>query len=59
MVLLVVEEHLSRRIMETIAEAADLETEPGSGIAFQIAIEDAIGLERQIEQLSRKIEDQI
>ena len=58
MVLLVVEEHLSRKIMEDIAAAADLE-EPGSGIAFQIAIEDAIGLERQIEQISRKIEDQI
>ena len=59
MVLLVVEEHLSREIMERIAEAANLETETGCGIVFQIAIEDAIGLGRQIEQLSKKIEDQI
>ncbi|MCL4767602.1 MAG: P-II family nitrogen regulator [Hyphomicrobiaceae bacterium] len=59
MVLFVVEEHLSREIMERIAEAGGFETEPGSGIAFQIAIEDAIGLESQMQQLSRKIEDQI
>lgn|SRR5690554_4701106 len=59
MVLFVVEEHLSRGIMEKISEAAGFETEPGTGIAFQIAIEDAIGLQRQIEQLSKKIEDQI
>ena len=59
MVLFVVEQHLSRRILEKVAEAASLETEPGSGIAFQIAIEDAIGLKTQIEQLSKKIEDHI
>ncbi len=59
MVLFVVEEHLSREIMEKIAEAGGFETEPGSGIAFQIAIEDAIGLKSQIELLSKKIEDHI
>lgn len=59
MVLFVVEEHLSRQIMERIADVAGFETEPGSGIAFQIAIEDAIGLQSQIELLSKRIEDQI
>lgn len=59
MVLFVVEAHLSREIMEKISEAAGFETQPGTGIAFQIAIEDAIGLQSQIEQLSKKIEDQI
>jgi len=59
MVLLVVEEHLSREIMERIAEVGGFETEPGSGITFQIDIEDAIGLRSQIEQLSKKIEGQI
>jgi hypothetical protein len=37
--LLVVEEHLSRSILESIARAGRFDSEPGSGIAFQIPIE--------------------
>lgn len=58
-VILVVEEHLSRRILEAIAAAGDFDGEPGSGIAFQVAIEDAIGLSTQIPELSKKIGDEI
>lgn len=58
-VLLVVEEHLSRNILEAVAEAAGFEAEPGSGIAVQVSIEDAIGLSSQIRELSKKVGDEL
>ena len=56
---LLVEEHLSRHILETIADVGGFEAEPGTGIAFQIDIEDAIGLGTQMETIEKEIEDQI
>lgn len=58
-ILLLVEEHLSRDILESIAEHGRFEDEPGSGMAFQIDIEDAVGLGSQIETIVREIEDEI
>lgn len=58
-VFIVAEEHMSRRILETIAEAGHFDGEPGSGIAFQVDIEDAIGLTTQIEALSQRIGEEI
>ncbi|MHC5063802.1 MAG: P-II family nitrogen regulator [Planctomycetota bacterium] len=58
-VLLLVEEHLSRHILEEICTAGKFEEEPGTGVAFQIDIEDAIGLKSQIETIEKEIEDQI
>jgi len=58
-VLLLVEEHLSRHILEEIARVGEFDKEPGSGVAFQIDIEDAVGLRSQIETIEKEIEDQI
>ena len=58
-VLLLVEGHLSRSILETIAEAAGFDETPGTGIAFQIDIEDAVGLSSQIATISSEIEEKI
>lgn len=58
-VLFLVEEHLSRRILEAIAHEGKFDEEKGSGVAFQIDIEDAVGLSSQIEDIQREIEDQI
>jgi hypothetical protein len=58
-VLFIVEAHLSRQILETVAEAGNFNDEPGAGIAIQIDIEDAIGLSSQIEEIQREIEDMI
>ena len=58
-VVLVVEEHLSRSILEGIAAAAGFDAEPGSGIAMQIAIEDAVGLSSQIRELAKKVGEEI
>ena len=59
MVLLLVEEHLSRDILEHVAKACHFDDSPGSGIAFQLDIEDAVGLTSQISTISSEIEDQI
>ena len=58
-VLLLVEEHLSRAILETISEAAEFNKRPGSGIAFQIDVEDAVGIDHQIRKLSDVVKEEI
>ncbi|MES9832239.1 MAG: P-II family nitrogen regulator [Candidatus Thiodiazotropha sp. LLP2] len=57
--LLLVEEHLSRPILEKIAEAGEFDNQPGNGIAFQIDIEDAVGVSHQIASLSQVIEEEL
>jgi hypothetical protein len=58
-VLLVVEQHLSRHILEEIGREASFDDEPGSGIAFQIDIEDVVGLGSQLKTIEREIEDEL
>jgi nitrogen regulatory protein PII len=58
-IFLLVEEHLSRDILECIAEAGAFEEKPGSGVAFQIDIEDTVGLTSQIETIGREIAEEI
>lgn len=59
MILFLVEEHLSRKILECIAETAGFEEKPGSGVAFQVDVEDAIGLSGQISTLIEEVEDEL
>lgn len=60
MVFMVVEEHLSRTILEAIAEAGDFaDGEDGQGIALQIDIEDVIGVTNQIESLTKVVEEKL
>ena len=59
MVLFLVEQHLSRQILETIAEEGRFDDEVGSGIAFQLDIEDAVGLGTQLPVIQHEIEDQL
>ncbi len=54
-----VEEHLSRKILETIAEAGKFDPKPGAGIAFQIDVDDAIGVAHQIRKLSATVEEEL
>jgi len=58
-VLFLVAEHLARDILEAIAEAGHFDEEPGSGIAFQIEIEDAVGLKTQLGTLFQEIEEEL
>jgi len=57
--LLLVEEHLSRRILEHISEVGEFDAKPGTGIAIQIDVEDATGVLRQAEELTDVVEDQL
>ncbi|NOT85009.1 MAG: P-II family nitrogen regulator [Methylococcaceae bacterium] len=57
--LFLVEEHLSRHILEEIAKAAEFDAKPGTGIAFKIDVEDAIGLTHQVQKLTQELEDKV
>jgi len=56
-VLLLVEEHLSRHILEEINQAGKLDDEPGTGIACQIDVEDAVGIVHQAKKISTDVEE--
>lgn len=56
-VLFLVEEHLSRHILEEIGRVGEFDVKPGTGIAVQIDIEDAIGVQHQIKKLTDSLED--
>jgi len=57
--LLLVEEHLSREILERIGEVGEFDKEPGTGLAVQLTVEDAIGIMHQAEHLKDIVEDQL
>ena len=58
-ILFLVEEHLCRDILETIAEVGEFDANPGSGIAFVIDVEDAVGVSHQVSKLSGLIEEEL
>ena len=57
--LLVVEEHLSRHILETICEVGRFETESGAGIAMQVDLEDVVGIAHQAQTLADRVEEEL
>jgi hypothetical protein len=57
--LFVVEEHLSRKILERISSIAGFDEDPGKGIAIQLNVEDAVGVVHQVERLKGKIEEEL
>mgnify|MGYP000595390834 CR=1 FL=1 len=57
--LFLVEEHLSRHILEKIGEVGEFDTDIGTGIAIQIDVEDAIGVAHQVEKLVGIVEDEL
>jgi nitrogen regulatory protein PII len=59
MVMFLVEEHMSRKILEQIARVGEFDEKPGTGIAFQIDVEDAVGVIHQVQQLASAVEEEI
>jgi nitrogen regulatory protein PII len=59
MLMFLVEEHLCRSILEKIAEVGKFDEGTGTGIAFQIDVEDALGVMHQVEKLSHVVEDEL
>ena len=55
--LFLVEEHLSRHILETICDVGKLDDTDGTGIALQIDVEDAVGVAHQVKELVDRVED--
>ena len=58
MLLLLVEEHRARPILETVGEAGKFDTSPGTGIAFQVDVEDAVGVAHQIESITPSLDEE-
>ncbi|MCF8480624.1 MAG: P-II family nitrogen regulator [Rhodospirillum sp.] len=59
LILTVVEQHLAKGILETMAKVGSFEEKPGSGVAFMLDVEDAVGLASQIGTISTEIKDEI
>jgi nitrogen regulatory protein PII len=56
MVLLLVEEHRARHILETVGEAGQFDSSPGTGIAFQVDVEDAVGVAHQVKSITPSLD---
>ena len=59
MVMFLVADIRARHILERISDAANFDTEDGSGIAFQIDVEDAVGLASQLAAIREEVEQEI
>lgn len=59
MLMFLVEEHSSRRILERIGEVGEFDSRPGTGIAFQLDVEDAVGVAQQVQKLGPMVEEQL
>ncbi len=57
--LFVVEQHLCRHILETIDKKGKFDETTGTGIAFSLDIDDVVGVQHQVSELYKKIEDEI
>jgi nitrogen regulatory protein PII len=58
-VMFLVEEHLSRHILETVCEVGQFDANPGTGIAFQLDVEDAVGVRHQVQELVERVEEEL
>ena len=56
-VLMLVEQHLSRHMLEHIGEVGEFDAKPGTGIAVIVDVEDAVGVIHQAEELGEIVED--
>ena len=49
----------ARKILETICSAGNFDEEQGAGLAFQIDIEDAVGLNTQLPKIMEEIAGEV
>jgi len=57
--LFIVAESRAREILEAINVAARMDEDPGAGVAFQLDIEDAVGMRTQLPALLHEIEEEV
>jgi nitrogen regulatory protein P-II 1 len=53
-IMLIIEEHLVIKILDTIKEAGEFH-KPGTGIAFVVPIDHVVGLESQMERFKEEV----
>ncbi|MCB1859016.1 MAG: P-II family nitrogen regulator [Gammaproteobacteria bacterium] len=58
LILFLVEEHMCRSIMDTLVVVGQMK-DKHTGIAFQLDVEDAVGISRQISELVPLIDEKI
>ncbi len=58
-VMFLVVETRARDILERIRDAGNFETEHGAGIAFQVDIEDVVGLTSQLPTIREELEHEV
>lgn len=57
--ILLVEQHLSRHILEQIGDVGEFDDKPGTGIAVLIDVEDAVGVMHQAKELEDLVEENL
>ena len=57
--MLLVEQHVSRHILERIGEVGEFDEKPGTGIAVVLDVEDAVGVLHQAEELGEIVEENL
>ncbi len=57
--LLLVEEHLARTILETIAAVGHFDDTPGTGLVLQLDVEDVLGVRHHIASLAKTMQDEL
>lgn len=57
LLIFLVAEKDARMILETISEVGGFDTESGSGIAFEISVDDVVGLETQLPTLLERMRE--
>ena len=57
--IMLVETHLSRHILEHIGEVGEFDAKPGTGIAVLIDVEDAVGIMHQAQELEEIVEENL
>lgn len=59
MVLVLVEEHFATAVLEAISRAGEFDEKPGSGIAFSLDVDDAVGVAHQVQELAEEVEGEL
>ena len=57
--LFLVEEHMSRSVLERIEHVGKIDATPGTGVAFQLDVEYVVGVKHQIQKLKELMKEQI
>ena len=59
MVLMLVEEHFATAVLEAISQAGKFDEKAGTGIAFSLDVDDAVGVAHQVRELTEEVESEL